>query len=91
MPGKLWTAFGMASVAVLAVYLIIDWPEGWGMYGATYFKWLHYFLFMLFGAIVGKMPRQGLNFNFWLDAGKLFLCVMAFYARRDRQHSQSCH
>lgn len=80
MPGKLWAAFGMASAAVLVVYLIIDLPEGWGMYGATYFKWLHYFLFMLLGAIVGKMARQRLNFNFWLDTTKLFLCVVAFYA-----------
>ncbi|WP_417123933.1 acyltransferase family protein [Phocaeicola sp.] len=77
---KLEWAFAVASAVVLVSYFFFNRPQGWNMYGATYYKWMHYFLFMLLGAIIGKMPKQRLNFSFSHDLAKLLLCVVAFYA-----------
>lgn len=77
---KLGWAFAIASAVVLVSYFFFNHPQGWSMYGATYYKWIHYFLFMLLGAIIGKMPKPWLSFNFSRDFTKLLLCIVAFYA-----------
>lgn len=77
--------FCFAFVCVLLWYftLGID-DERNNMYGACYFKWVHYFIYMLLGAVVGlkkvraaesvvRVPSFGVTF------AKLLVCVVAFY------------
>lgn len=80
MQTRLWTVFTISVIAIIVWYLCIEQPAGWSMYGTTYFKWGHYFLFMLIGAIIGQMPKQNWKFSFWKDTIKLFACIIAFYA-----------
>jgi peptidoglycan/LPS O-acetylase OafA/YrhL len=76
---KLEWAFAIASAIVLVSYFFFNRPQGWSMYGATYYKWIHYFLFMLLGSIIGTLPKQRLHFSFSRDLIKLLLCITAFY------------
>lgn len=76
---KLGWAFAVASTVVVVSYFFFDRPQGWGMYGATYYKWIHYFLFMLLGAIIGKMPKQRFKFCLLHDFTKLLFCIAFFY------------
>lgn len=71
--------FGLCALASLAWYLLMDKPVGFNMYGATYFKWCHYFLFMLLGAILGSHPIQQ-KISFKYDLMKLMGCMVMFYA-----------
>ncbi len=80
MTQKLWLVFAISFLVVVVWYLLLDRPAGWGMYGATYFKWGHYFLFMLLGAIVGQMPKSNRCFSFSKDLSKLIICILCFYA-----------
>lgn len=79
MAQKLWLVFSVASFVIAVWYLLLDHRLDWGMYGATYFKWGYYFLFMLLGAMIGDSQAK-LEFLFWTDLSKLFLCVVAYYA-----------
>lgn len=54
--------FGIVTLICIVWYFIIDRPADYNMYGATYFKWGHYFLFMLLGAMMGISQKQW-NFN----------------------------
>lgn len=71
--------FFFFALLTLAWYWLIDKPIGYNMYGATYFKWCHYFLFMLLGAILGSHPIRK-NVSFLYDLLKLIGSVMFFYA-----------
>lgn len=74
----LWMAFTICALVSLLWYCIIDKPAGFNMYGATYFKWCHYFLFMLLGAILGSHPiKQSISLP-W-DALKLIGSILVFY------------
>lgn len=56
----------------------MDRPTDYNMYGATYFKWGHYFLFMLQGAMLGISQKKW-NFYFKSDLLKLFGCIIIYY------------
>lgn len=71
--------FGIAALISVIWYLIIDCPSDYNMYGNTYFKWCHYFLFMLLGAMIG-ISKRNWSFNLKLDLFKLFICTIVFYA-----------
>lgn len=71
--------FCIAALTSVIWYLIIDRPSDYNMYGNTYFKWSHYFLFMLLGAMIG-ISKQNWNFNSKLDLFKLFICIIVFYS-----------
>ena len=47
-----WLVFGLVTLIVLVWYFFED-SSTFFMYGNTYFKWSHYFLFMLLGAYIG--------------------------------------
>ena len=47
-----WMIFAIITSIVIIWYLFED-KSKFFMYGATYFKWAHYFLFMVVGAYVG--------------------------------------
>lgn len=79
MENHLWIAFACVTVVVVLCYPLFKIPEGQSMYGNTYYKWIHYFLFMLLGAIIGRKSNQGLRFRFWSDATKLLLSVVVYY------------
>lgn len=42
----------------MGLYFLWDKPERWNIYGATYYKWVYYFIYMLQGAIVGFMMKN---------------------------------
>lgn len=70
--------FFFFALLTLVWYWLIDKPIGYNMYGATYFKWCHYFLFMLLGAILGSHPIQRKISLKW-DSLKLLVCILLFY------------
>lgn len=79
MFNQLRLVFIIASIITIIWYLMIDKPENYNMYGATYFKWCHYFLFMLLGAMMG-MSKKEYKYNFSSDLTKLLSSVIIYYA-----------
>ena len=71
--------FGIVTLICIVWYFIIDRPADYNMYGATYFKWGHYFLFMLLGAMMGISQKQW-NFNVKTDFIKLIVSTFVYYA-----------
>lgn len=74
----LWMTFAVCTLVSLIWYCVMDKPVGFNMYGATYFKWCHYFLFMLLGAISGSHPMQR-RISFKYDLMKLIGCMCVYY------------
>lgn len=77
---RLKWVFGAACVAVLGWYFTED-SSSIFMYGETYFKWCHYFLFMLAGAVCGlRMKEHGVETH---HRGKnlclLIVSILLFY------------
>lgn len=70
--------FCVAALTSIVWYLMIDRPSDYNMYGNTYFKWCHYFLFMLLGAMTG-ISKQKWNFNIRTDLLKLIFNIIFFY------------
>lgn len=56
--------------------------DNFNMYGGTYYKWVHYFVFMLLGSIMGVMAKQRdlVVKNGWLEMLKAVGCVVVFYS-----------
>ncbi|WP_294453588.1 acyltransferase [uncultured Bacteroides sp.] len=79
MFNKLRLVFIIASIITIIWYLLIDRPENYNMYGNTYFKWCHYFLFMLLGAMMGVSKKE-LKYSFRYDLMKLSCSVIIYYA-----------
>lgn len=76
--------FAFCSTVVLIWYLFFfDNKEEVWMYKGTYFKWCHYFLFMLLGAIIGHRkknhPESVSVPNLWKTLGGLMGCVVLWY------------
>lgn len=76
---QLRLVFIIASIITIIWYLMIDRPENYNMYGGTYFKWCHYFLFMLLGAMMGVSKKE-LKSSFGYDLMKLIGSVVIYYA-----------
>lgn len=79
MFNQLRLVFIMASIITIIWYLMIDKPENYNMYGNTYFKWCHYFLFMLLGAMMGVSKKE-LKYSFGYDLMKLIGNILIYYA-----------
>lgn len=75
---KLKLTFAIISIICIVWYLLIDRPVGYNMYGETYFKWGHYFLFMLMGAMMGISNRTW-KFNLKFDLLKLTVSLVLYY------------
>lgn len=71
--------FGVVILICIAWYYTMERPANYNMYGATYFKWGHYFLFMLLGAMMGITKRQW-HFNLKTDLVKLIGSILVYYA-----------
>lgn len=74
---KLKLVFLISSVLIVLWYFLMDRPIGYNMYGNTYFKWGHYFLFMLLGAIIGTSNTK-FKYNLIKD-GFLFIISITLY------------
>lgn len=86
---KLWYVFGASFVVILVWYVIfgIGDADKHNMYGATYFKWIHFFPFMLLGSIVGLKRKNETTANTTFRQYKLFptlvillFSIVAFYS-----------
>lgn len=72
-------AFGIVVLICIVWYCIMNRPANYNMYGFTYFKWGHYFLFMLLGAMMGISQKQW-HFNLKTDLIKLIGSIFIYYA-----------
>ena len=79
MLNKLQYAFLITTLICIAWYLLIDRPTDYNMYGYTFFKWCHYFLFMLLGASIG-VHQKDMKFNEKKDLTGLLISIIVFYA-----------
>lgn len=75
---RLKLIFGIVYIICLIWYLSIERPEGYNMYGNTYFKWCHYFLFMLLGAMMG-ISKKGYQYNLKKDLLLLLSSIIVYY------------
>ena len=66
------------SICVVFLWYYFEDKSSFFMYGETYFKWAHYFLFMLFGAYVGNGRFKFAN-NVTYDICLLTLSLVSFY------------
>ena len=78
MLNKLKLAFAIAAGICIIWYIVIDRPIGYNMYGYTYFKWCHYFLFMLMGAMMG-ISRKERTYSLKWDGLKLAGSIAIYY------------
>lgn len=76
---RLKWVFGAVGLICIIWYVMIERPADYNMYGNTYFKWCHYFLFMLLGAIMGISQKQW-NFHLKTDLIKLITSTAIYYA-----------
>ena len=76
-PDKPLLPFIIVAISVLVWYYFEDSSKLF-MYGATFFKWLHYFLFMLLGAYVGNNTMK-YEVKPLRDAIMLATCTITYY------------
>lgn len=78
MINQLKTVFALSTCVVVLWFFMMPIPDGFNMYGATYFKWCFFFLFMLQGAMLGRSVQQhaGSLFKYGLS---LLVCIIAYY------------
>lgn len=69
--------FVISTIVIIGGYLSED-SSRLFMYGETYFKWCHYFLFMLLGAYLGNKTIE-LKSRPMLDGITLLLMLIIFY------------
>lgn len=72
------SVFACVLVITIIWYLFIPQTTGYNMYGDTYFKWCHYFIFMLLGGIIG-VTKHSWRIHSKTDSIKLICCVICFY------------
>lgn len=75
------SVFVISLLVSAGLYIPFVQGEEFNMYGATYYKWYHYFIFMLQGAIMGVYSTKKtikIN-NGWMEALKALVCVILFY------------
>lgn len=82
---------------VTCIFLVFIWyyfedKNSYFMYGDTYFKWLHFFLFMLLGAYVGngtiQLVPNLLKDSLCLVVSLLFFYTLSFFATKISLFSQ---
>lgn len=71
---------GIVTLAVYCLWFPYKYEtSSKGIYGiSTYFRWIPYFAFMLFGAWMG-MKRQSMRFKAWADFSLMVSCGLLFY------------
>lgn len=71
--------FIVVGIACACWFTFADTPADFNMYGKGYFKWFHFFMFMLMGAMMGISQQKYKYHGAW-DGLKLVGCIVAFYA-----------
>lgn len=73
--------FGISLVISIALYWLFKDGNHYNMYGPPYYKWVHYFSFMLLGSIMGlKTKQRDIEVGSWYKEGlKVVLFVILFY------------
>lgn len=74
---KKWITFAIVTAVVIIWYLFEDKSEFF-MYGDTYFKWAHFFLFMVAGAYVGA-NKISLKIQPVYDWIGFIVCFVSYY------------
>ena len=77
-PNHLWSIFFLMTLIVLGCYFFED-KTTLFMYRNTTFKYIYFFLFMLFGAIIGLKHTTFSFQNFKNDSLRLVLSIILFY------------
>ena len=68
----------LTSILLVFTWYLFEDKTSLFMYGETYFKWGHYFLFMLFGAYIGNRQIKLIS-NVKTDTCLLLLSIVSFY------------
>lgn len=76
---KLKLVFIVSSLIIIFWYFLMERPSDFNMYGNTYFKWGHYFLFMLLGAIIGSSKIK-FYYNIIKDSALLIISLIVYYS-----------
>lgn len=83
----------LALSCLISAGLYFVFHEGikYNMYGDTYYKWVHYFIFMMQGAMMGlySMQKPIDIKNGWMELFKTSLCVIGFYVICAFKNSES--
>jgi len=77
---RLWYVLVCVFVGCTVWYYCTEHPIDYNMYGDTYFKWFHYFMFMLAGSMMGISYTQQKEAHTALNVLKLIGCLIGFYA-----------
>lgn len=82
MLNHLYLVFGISLTTSIALYWFFKEGNHYNMYGPPYYKWVHYFSFMLLGSIMGlKTKQRNIEVGSWYKEGlKVVLFVTLFYA-----------
>lgn len=75
---KKWITFTIV-IAIIATWYLYEDKSKFFMYGATYFKWVHYFLFMVAGAYIG-VNKITLKIRPLYDWFGFIVSFIAYYA-----------
>lgn len=75
------TVLSFCFIISALMYFIFADDKNFNMYGNTYYKWFHYFIFMLQGAVFGIYAKQRSIkvCNGWLECLKTIICIALFY------------
>lgn len=76
--GYLKWVFMIVGLACAIWFILADTSANFNMYGEGYFKWFHFFIFMLMGAMIG-VSQQEYKFHCAWDGLKLIGCIVVFY------------
>lgn len=90
--------FGYLRMLLLAIvivsmglYFVWDKTNMFNIYGDTYYKWIHYFMFMLQGAIIGLSAKEGRMSETKprIELPMLVICIISFFALFSFKSSES--
>lgn len=71
-------AFMAVAIACAVYFMLINTPMDFNMYGAGYFKWFHFFMFMLMGAMMGISQRR-IQVSFcmgWIETDRMCCSIL---------------
>lgn len=79
--GCLKTVLVVFFIISLFMYIPFAKSDYFNMYGDTYYKWFHYFIFMLQGSMIGVYSRQkSVDVKRgWHELIKAIVCIVLFY------------
>lgn len=76
--GYLKWIFMVVGLSCASWFILTDTSTNFNMYGEGYFKWFHFFMFMLMGAMIG-ISKQEYKYHCVWDGLKLMGCIVLFY------------